>query len=68
MDYAPEIPVFVEAPAAYADELWPGSFRVAPRPGDWMRSKSGVVLRVVSLTHEMSDRGFPKLIVTLGEP
>lgn len=49
---------------AYQREEWPTAFVALPREGDWVRAKSGKILRVVKVTHEMHDRE-PRIEVEL---
>lgn len=38
----------------YGIEQWPTAFVAVPGPGDYVRAKSGKILKVVMVTHSMN--------------
>lgn len=51
----------------YQQERWPHKFCVAPKVGDWVRSRSsGKVLKIVQITHIQTEYSYePELHIEL---
>jgi hypothetical protein len=50
-------------------ETWPDTFCIAPRVGDWVKSRKGTLAKVVGVTHCLSSNalvvGYPSIEVEI---
>jgi len=62
------IPAICVVPEEYKKDKWPRSFAAIPNLGDLVKSRTGKVLQVHSVTHVEDNTNSPNISVELASP